>query len=128
MAEEDLYKTRLEKLDSLRASGVDPWPVRFDRTHRAAELHDTYSDLDAGADSGAGVRVAGRLMSSRTQGKVAFGDVVDSSGKIQLFVAPEAVEGFDALDEGDIVGASGEVIRTKRGELSVRTSEVVLLA
>jgi len=128
MAEEDLYQTRLEKLEALQANGVEPWPVRFDRTHQAAQLHDTYSDLGAGGESGATVRVAGRLMSSRTQGKVAFGDVVDSSGKIQLFVAPEAVEAFDALDEGDIVGASGEVIRTKRGELSVRTSEVVLLA
>jgi lysyl-tRNA synthetase class 2 len=128
MSEEELYRARLSKLEALEAKGVDPWPVRFDRTHVAAELHNTYSDLEAGGESGATVRVAGRLMSSRTQGKVAFGDLLDASGKIQLFVAPEGVEGFDALDEGDFVGASGEVIRTKRGELSVRTTEVVLLA
>src|SRR5207248_5840395 len=51
-----------------------------------------------------------------------------SSGKIQLFVTAEGVEAFDQLDVGDIVGATGEVIRTRRGELSVRTPEVVLLA
>ncbi len=128
MAEEDLYRARLDKLEALRSAGIDPWPSRFDRTHVAAELHDAYKDLDAGAESGATVRVAGRLMSSRAQGKVAFGDLLDSTGKLQLFVSAEGVEGFDALDEGDIVGASGEVIRTKRGELSVRTTEVVLLA
>ncbi|HYZ92176.1 MAG TPA: lysine--tRNA ligase [Actinomycetota bacterium] len=128
MSEEELYRARLSKLQALQTKGVDAWPVRFDRTHVAAELHDTYNDLEAGAESGANVRVAGRLMSSRTQGKVAFGDLVDASGKIQLFVAPEGVEAFDSFDSGDVIGASGEVIRTKRGELSVRTTDIVLLA
>jgi lysyl-tRNA synthetase class 2 len=128
MVEEDLYRARLEKLDALRASGVDPWPVRFDRTHVAAELHEAHRDLGAGAESGVSVRVAGRLLSSRLQGRIAFGDIVDASGKIQLFVPVSRVETFEALDVGDIVGASGEVVRTKRGELSVRVDEVVLLA
>jgi lysyl-tRNA synthetase, class II len=128
VAEEDLYQARLAKLEALRASGVDPWPVRFDRTHMAAALHDAHADLAAGSDSGTKVRVAGRLLSSRLQGKIAFGDIVDGSGKLQLFVTEACVVAFDALDVGDIVGASGEVIRTKRGELSVRTDDVVLLA
>jgi len=128
MAEEDLYQARLAKLEALRSSGIDPWPVRFDRTHVAHELHEAHADLAAGTDSGTKVRVAGRLLSSRLQGKIAFGDVVDTSGKIQLFVPEACVESFDSLDVGDIVGASGEVIRTKRGELSVRTDDVVLLA
>ncbi len=128
MSEEELYRARLSKLEALQAAGVDVWPVRFDRTHVAGELHDKYKDLEPGGESGATVRVAGRLMSSRTQGKVAFGDLVDASGKIQLFVSPEGVDSFDSLDEGDLVGATGEVIRTKRGELSVRTIDVVLLA
>ncbi len=128
MAEEDLYQARLAKLEALLSSGIDPWPVRFDRTHVAAELHDAHADLAAGTDSGIKVRVAGRLLSSRLQGKIAFGDVVDTSGKIQLFVPEGCVEAFDALDVGDVVGAFGEVIRTKRGELSVRTDDIVLLA
>jgi lysyl-tRNA synthetase, class II len=128
MAEEDLYQARLDKLRALAARGVDVWPARFDRTHVAAELHETYAELAAGADTGTTVRVAGRLKSSRTQGKLAFGDIVDASGQIQLFVTGGAVEAFDDLDVGDIVGATGEVVRTRRGELSVRTEDVVLLA
>lgn len=128
MAEEDLYQARLDKLASLRARGVDPWPVRFDRDAMAAELDERYSALEAGTDSGTTVRVAGRLKSSRTLGKLAFGDIIDASGKIQLFVTGAAVEAFDDLDVGDIVGATGEVVRTRRGELSVRTDDVVLLA
>jgi lysyl-tRNA synthetase class 2 len=128
MAEEDLYQARIAKLEALRARGVDPWPVRFDRTHRAAELHDAHASLGAGEDTGQTARVAGRLKSSRTQGKLAFGDIVDASGQIQLFVTGAGVEAFDSFDVGDIVGASGEVVRTKRGELSVRTEDVVLLA
>jgi lysyl-tRNA synthetase, class II len=128
MAEEELYQERLKKVDDMRARGDDPWPVRFDRTHLAADLHEAHAGLANGDGSGQQVRVAGRLMSSRTQGKIAFGDLVDGSGKIQLFVSGDQVATFEALDSGDLVGAMGEVIRTKRGELSVRTDEVVLLA
>lgn len=128
MSEEELYKARLAKVEALRARGEEAWRVRFDRTHVAAELHEKFWDLAAGADSGTKVRVAGRLASSRLQGKVAFGDLVDGSGKIQLFVTSDGVEAFDALDAGDIVGASGEVVRTRRGELSVRTDDVVVLS
>jgi lysyl-tRNA synthetase class 2 len=128
MSEEELYRARVEKLDALRARGIDPWPTRFDRSHTAAELQNAHRELAAGSESGRKVGVAGRLMSSRLQGKIAFGDLVDASGKIQLFVPEPFVEAFDALDVGDIVGASGEVIRTKRGELSVRVDDVVLLA
>lgn len=130
MAEEDLYQARLDKLRSLEQRGVELWPPRFDRTHQAGELQETFSDLGAGSDSGAVVRVAGRLASKRVQGpKLAFGDITDQSGKIQLFVQGEAlVEAFESLDSGDIAGASGEIIRTKRGELSIRVDDVVLLA
>ena len=79
MAEEDLYLSRLAKIDALRERGVDPWPVRFDRTHRAGELQETFNDLAAGSDSGTNVRVAGRLKSSRGQGKLAFGQSSDQS-------------------------------------------------
>lgn len=128
MAEEDLYRERLRKAEELRAAGEQPWRVRFDRTHLASELHDVHADLEPGGSSGAEARVAGRLVSSRTQGRVAFGDLVDGSGKIQLFVGGDLVEDFDRLDSGDLVGAAGEVVRTKRGELSVRPTELVLLA
>ena len=107
MAEEDLYQTRLEKLDALVARGTDPWPAKFDRTHLAAELKELFDDLPPGEDTTTSVRVAGRLKSSRTQGKLAFGDIADQSGQIQLFVTGDAVASFDEFDSGDIVGASG---------------------
>jgi len=129
VAEEDLYHARLQKLASLKDAGVDPWPARYDRTHLAGELHDTFADLGAGEDSGTTVRIAGRLQTKRVQGpKLAFGDLVDGTGKIQLFVQGDQVSSFEHLDSGDIAGASGEVVRTKRGELSVRVDDVVLLA
>jgi len=128
MAEEELYRARLEKAEALRERGEEAWKARFHRSHTAAALHEQFEDLEAGSDSGKKVTVAGRLASSRTQGKIAFGDLVDGTGKIQLFVPADQVEAFEALDSGDIVGASGEVVRTRRGELSVRTDEVVLLA
>ncbi len=124
MAEEDLYEARRAKIDTW----TNPWPARFERTHLAAEIHEEFETLQPGDDSGKQASVAGRLVSSRVQGKLGFGDIVDSSGKIQLFVNAEGVEGFDSLDAGDIVGARGEIMRTRRGELSIRTNEVVLLA
>jgi lysyl-tRNA synthetase, class II len=128
MAEEELYRARLEKVEALRAAKSEPYPSHIHRTHTAAELHERFADLEPGSDSDEKVTVAGRLLSSRVQGKIAFGDLVDGSGKIQLFIAEAALEAFDALDVGDIVGAEGQVIRTKRGELSVRTGPVFLLA
>lgn len=128
MAEEELFEARKAKLDALQARGVNAWPVKFDRTHLAAQVQTEFETVKQGEDSGKQATVAGRLVARRVMGKVGFGDVQDSSGKIQLFVTAEGVEAFDQLDVGDIVGATGEVIRTKRGELSVRTNEVVLLA
>jgi lysyl-tRNA synthetase, class II len=128
VSEEDLYQDRLRKVEALRERGVEPWPVRFDRTHQASELQDAHADLPAGESAGEQVRVAGRLMTSRAQGKLAFADLQDGSGRIQLFCSGESAAAVEQLDSGDIVGASGEVIRTKRGELSVRVDELVLLA
>ncbi len=128
MGEEELYEARLRKARELAEAGEEPWRVSFDRTHLAAGLQEAYADLEPGGSSGEEVRVAGRLTTTRTQGRIAFGDLVDGSGKIQLFVTGDLTERFDELDTGDVVGAGGEVVRTKRGELSVRPTELVLLA
>jgi lysyl-tRNA synthetase class 2 len=128
MSEEDLRAARLRKVEEAQAGGQNPWPVRFDRTHQAADLEAKYADLPPGESSGEAASVAGRLMTSRTQGKIAFGDLVDGSGKIQLFVSGPILDTFLGFDTGDVIGAIGEVIRTKRGELSVKPSAIVLLA
>jgi lysyl-tRNA synthetase class 2 len=106
-------------------------PYRFDRTRDAASLHAEFDGIEPGAETGLEVSVAGRVMLLRTQGKLAFGDLRDSSGSVQLFAGAqwtEEFEGFADLSLGDWVGATGEVVRTKRGELSVKLRRWVLLA
>src|SRR3984957_9374314 len=106
-------------------------PYRFERTHQTADIVGTWSALDAGEESGATVAVAGRLMLLRNQGKAAFGELRDASGAVQLFARAAETERFEEfvkLNLGDWIGARGQVIRTRRGELSVLVSEWVLLA
>jgi lysyl-tRNA synthetase, class II len=128
MSEEDLYEARLRKAEEFRQAGQDPWSPNFDRTHLATDLHERFADLAPGESSGESVRVAGRLRTARRQGRLGFGDLVDVSGKVQLFCTGEATGILEHLDVGDLVGASGEVVRTKRGELSVQPTELTLLA
>jgi len=129
---ERMIATRLAKVEAMRAAGDEPYPYRFERTALAADLHERFDDLAAGTDTGETVTVAGRLMNVRHIGGVAFGVLQDVSGQIQLFVTEEHLgdryPAFGELDAGDWVGATGEVVTTKRGELSVRVAEFTLLA
>jgi lysyl-tRNA synthetase class 2 len=129
----DERERRLAKLDALRVGGVDPYPVRFDRTHTSAEVLRHWGELEAGAETEDVVRVAGRIVLLRRQGKLTFATVRDGAGTIQLFVdrgflGDDAFAAFDDLDLGDWVGAAGLVMKTRRGELSVKVREFSLLA
>jgi lysyl-tRNA synthetase, class II len=106
-------------------------PYRYERTDDTAQVVARWSALEPGEESGETVAVAGRLMLSRPQGKLAFAELRDASGSIQLFALAAATERFDEfvrLNLGDWIGASGEVVRTRRGELSVKVADWVLLA
>ncbi|HVA75306.1 MAG TPA: lysine--tRNA ligase [Acidimicrobiales bacterium] len=106
-------------------------PYRFDPDATAADLATCYADLPASAETGAMVTVAGRLMLRREMGKLAFGTLRDPTGSIQLFAGAKWTadfEGFVHLSLGDWIGATGEVVRTKTGELSVKVAEWTLLA
>jgi lysyl-tRNA synthetase class 2 len=106
-------------------------PYRYERTASAAELAADHADLPTGEGSGRVVSVAGRLMLRREMGKLAFGDLRDSSGAVQLFAGAKWTgdfEGFTHLNLGDWIGATGEVVRTRTGELSVQVTDWVLLA
>ena len=106
-------------------------PYRFDPDATAAELATRFGELDAGAESGAVVTVAGRLMLRREMGKLAFGTLRDSSGSIQLFAGEKWTDdfaGFVRLSLGDWIGATGQVVKTKTGELSVKVASWILLA
>jgi lysyl-tRNA synthetase class 2 len=133
LAEHPLTAARLEKLNVLRAAGIDPYPVGgFSPDARAAELLADFADLPPASATGRRVAVAGRLVGKRDIGKLVFGVLQDGTGRIQLFVEAatlgDAMGTFGALDVGDWIGAAGEVITTKRGELSVKVDEFELLA
>ena len=117
-----------QHLDRLRETGLDPYPRNYDRTHTADEVVSSFDELE-----GRTVSVAGRLMSVRSHGKAGFADLVDWTGKVQLFVRQNDVgdEIFDIwklLDVGDHVGARGEVMKTRTGEVSVRVNELSVLS
>ena len=120
---------RRDKLAALRAEGRDPFLItKFDFNADSAAIKADYEGYE-----GKIVKVAGRLMSKRGQGKVMFCDLQDSTGRIQLFVkidemGEEEYARFKKNDIGDIVGAEGEVFKTKTGEISIRTSSIVLLS
>jgi lysyl-tRNA synthetase class 2 len=108
-------------------------PYRFERSGLADELHRRYSEVGPGSDTGEQVSVAGRIMLMRSFGKLVFATVQDLSGRIQLLadqarMGADEFEAFTDLDLGDWVGAAGEVVTTKKGELSVRLGSFVLLA
>ncbi len=106
-------------------------PYRFARTHQTAEVVEAWSSLAPGEESGVTVGVAGRIMLLRDQGKAAFAELRDNSGSIQLFARAAETPSFDEFTKrnlGDWVGVTGEVVRTRRGELSVKVGEWSLLA
>jgi lysyl-tRNA synthetase class 2 len=125
-----LTKERLEKYRTAVETGG--FPYSFTRTDTAVELAERFPDLDPGASSGEFVAVAGRLQTTRDMGRLIFAPLIDGTGALQLFVDKRTIgdvafDAFRELDAGDWVGASGEVIVTKRGELSIRISEFELL-
>jgi lysyl-tRNA synthetase, class II len=128
-----LVGERRAKRDALRALGLDPYPMRFDRTDTAAELHVRYPGLEPDTRTGAQVRVAGRVASIRGHGKLEFVTLQDVSGSIQLLISEsvlesESTEVRNRLDLGDWLGASGELVTSRRGELSVEVTTLTLLS
>ena len=114
--------------DPTSGSGI---PYRFDPTTTAAAVEAEYGGLSDGEETGVVVSVAGRLMLRRDQGKLAFGDLQDATGRVQLFALQRSTadfEGFTGLHLGDWIGVTGEVLKTRRGELSIRVDSWVRLA
>ncbi len=106
-------------------------PYRYDRTATAGELHERHTELADGTETDDKVSVAGRMLLRRVQGKVAFATLADPTGRIQLFAGVQTTPRFDdfcSLSLGDWIGVTGTVMRTRRGELSVRVDDWCLLA
>ena len=133
----DLERQRVEKLEQLRADGINPYPHRLKRTHTLAEALAALEEHEASSedtDEGPQVAVAGRLRSMRVMGKVAFAHIEDGTGSIQLFLrvqdlGKESYASFkQCYDLGDFVGAEGPVMRTRTGESSVRVKQLRMLS
>ncbi|MGI5877119.1 MAG: lysine--tRNA ligase [Christensenellales bacterium] len=127
--ENEIIRVRREKLAALRQAGEDPFlQVRYPVTHTSAAILDGFSVLD-----GTDVSIAGRIMSRRIMGRASFAHLRDRDGLIQIYVkrdvmGEQAYDAFKRLDIGDIIGVSGTVFRTQRGEISVQAQQITLLS
>jgi lysyl-tRNA synthetase, class II len=129
----EIRARRLEKLQALRARGVEPYPVRFDRDSTVSAIREAHAGLAPGTVTAVTVRLAGRLMAQRRHGGLIFGELRDETGAIQLMVSRDQVGeqpliDFSDLDLGDWIGVSGTVVSSDHGELSVQLDAFELLA
>ncbi len=128
----ELRDTRLEKAKALKELGQGPYALTFNPSHRMAELQETHADLPKGEERDVSVSVAGRVMTRRVMGKLAFFTLADETGSIQLFLEKAGLEAqqegwfkqiTSLVDSGDWLGVTGTLRRTDRGELSVKVSD-----
>ena len=124
---------RRRKLEELRAAGIEPFPHAFAGVEPIASVKAPHDELPSGEETGARARIAGRLAARRGQGKAAFLDLVDRSGRMQLHaradvLGAQRMEQLLALDLGDLLGVDGTIFRTRRGELSLALEDFALLA
>ena len=127
----DFNRQRHDKLDEIRARGIDPYPVRYDVSHPAQSIIEQAEDLIESAEP---VTVAGRIVSKRGHGKSGFAHLLDRTGRIQIYVRLDRVDSgeyeiYDELIEvGDFLGVRGAVFRTRTGEITVMADELKLLS
>ena len=125
----ELLKIRREKLAALQEAGKNPFEItKYDVTHHSSDVKENFEELE-----GKSVSLAGRIMSKRVMGKASFCHIQDLKGTIQVYVARDNIgedsyKDFKKYDIGDIVGISGEVFKTKTGEISIHATSVTLLS
>ncbi len=132
--QDQITNERLRKLKELKEQGINPYPNKYEKSHNSSELQEKYSSLKPEQHTKDKVKVAGRLMASRELGKILFGTIQDSSGKLQIVFqeeeTPKKTMDFykKFIDTGDFIGVEGAIFRTKRGELSVLADKITLLS
>ena len=126
---DEQHRIRIEKLNDLKANGKNPYEItKFDFTHKAQQIRDNFDELEE-----KDVMIAGRITSWRDMGKANFIDIRDDSGRMQVYVRIDDIgednfKEFKKWDLGDIVGVSGFVFKTRRGEISVHAKSIKLLS
>jgi lysyl-tRNA synthetase class 2 len=129
----DVFAVRRHKLAALRQAGIDPFPPVFSDAEPIADVREAHGELQTAEETDSRHRLAGRLAARRGQGKMAFLDLVDRSGRIQLQarideLGEAGMERIAELDLGDLVGVEGTAFKSRRGELSLRITSLTLLA
>lgn len=130
---EEYQENRKNNFNSIVELGVTPYPYTFDKTHNSIDIKEKYKDLPLDTLTEDTASVAGRILSLRSLGKIAFIDLHDTYGKIQIVVKEEGTSKdsfslFGKLDTGDIIGVTGKIFKTKRGELSIDAKDIVFLS
>ncbi|MCF7841528.1 MAG: lysine--tRNA ligase, partial [Lentisphaeria bacterium] len=125
----EIMQQRREKVAALREMGINPYPYEFPRTHTIQAAVEQFEDLEEKVT----VKLAGRLMTKRVMGKASFAHFMDGSGKMQLYirrddVGDEAYQVFKMLDTGDFIGLTGTLVKTRTGEKTLKTDELILLS
>src|SRR5512139_3283675 len=129
----NLEQIRLEKVANLRAGGTEPYPTRAERTHTSAEAIRSFESAE-GRGEAVSATLVGRLRSMRAMGKISFAHIEDGEGRVQVFLRADevGVEGLELFnrefDLGDFIQASGEMFRTRTGEVTLRVSTFRMLA
>jgi lysyl-tRNA synthetase class 2 len=129
----DVFAVRRQKLEALRDAGIEPFPHQFEGVEPIASVRSAHPSLEPGEETSTRHRVAGRIASRRGQGKMAFLDLLDRSGRIQLQarvdeLGSERLERLLELDLGDVIGVDGVAFSTRRGELTLRIESFEVLA
>ena len=131
---DELVQARLEKLESLRKKGVDPYPRNYERTHTAQEAIEHFESVEFSGEGESEidhVSVGGRVTALRGMGRVTFCDILDGSGRIQVMFRSNTLgdeyQTLDYVDIGDWMGVSGSMIRTRTGEVTVQASSFTIL-
>jgi len=131
----NLEKIRIEKIETLRAEGIEPYPTRAQRTHYNQDAIQAFEEMEsAGPEEKVSVILVGRIRAMRTMGKITFAHIEDGSGRVQLFFRADDI-GIENLkffnrefDLGDFIQASGEMFRTRAGEVTLRVEKFHMLA
>ncbi|MCF6515883.1 lysine--tRNA ligase [Lactobacillus sp. S2-2] len=131
----DQLKMRRQKMDELREEGIDPFGSAYQPTYLAKDLDDQFENLSKEEldNKGKEAVIAGRMIAKRGKGKVGFADILDRTGKIQVYVRKDVVGEdvyhiFKRADLGDFIGFTGDIIKTDMGELTIRATSVKMLS
>lgn len=130
---DEIKENRKAHFENLKNAGIDVYPFSFNKTHKTKDIQEEYKDIEENSFTGKKASISGRVLLVRDLGKIAFLDLHDTYGKIQIVVKSEELSDEEKiilknLDTGDFIGVSGEIFKTKRGEVSIQSEKLTFLS